>query len=184
MGASVQKDGEAWTLILVRELRHPPGLVWQALTDPTQLAEWAPFEANRNLGAVGPVTLSTVGTPMVADGTVKRAEEPRMLEYTWGGKDLRWELHATSAGTRLTLWHNIDRGFISWGAAGWHVCFDVLERLIRGNKLHPAVFCQLPTRSESMRDGNESGGTPCDIGYFGRERKFEFCFPRPCIHFA
>ena len=26
--------------------------------------------------------------------------------------------------------HNIDRRFISWGASGWHICFDVLERLL------------------------------------------------------
>ena len=41
--ARVQKDGEKWTLILVRELRHAPGKVWQALTDPAQLREWAPL---------------------------------------------------------------------------------------------------------------------------------------------
>jgi hypothetical protein len=34
---------------LVRELRHPPATVWQALTDPAQLSEWAPFDADRNL---------------------------------------------------------------------------------------------------------------------------------------
>jgi hypothetical protein len=31
-GAQVQKDGENWTLILVRELRHSREKVWQALT--------------------------------------------------------------------------------------------------------------------------------------------------------
>ncbi len=31
-GAQVIKDGEKWTLILVRELRRPPEKVWQALT--------------------------------------------------------------------------------------------------------------------------------------------------------
>jgi uncharacterized protein YndB with AHSA1/START domain len=36
-GAEVRKDGEKWTLILVRELRHSPEKVWQALTDPVQL---------------------------------------------------------------------------------------------------------------------------------------------------
>ena len=41
-GADVKKDGDAWTLVLVRELRHPPALVWRALTDPKELAEWAP----------------------------------------------------------------------------------------------------------------------------------------------
>ena len=32
-GAEVRKDGDKWTLVLVRELRHPPGKVWQALTE-------------------------------------------------------------------------------------------------------------------------------------------------------
>lgn len=133
-GASVQKEGEKWTLVLVRDLRHPPKRVWQALTDPAHLSEWAPFDANRNLAAVGAVKLSTVGTPtpQVSESTVKRAEEPRLLEYSWGGNDLRWELEPRESGTRLTLWHNIDRGFISWGAAGWHICFDVLDRLLAG----------------------------------------------------
>ena len=37
-GADVRKDGEKWTLVLVRELRHPPARVWQALTDPEHLS--------------------------------------------------------------------------------------------------------------------------------------------------
>jgi uncharacterized protein YndB with AHSA1/START domain len=133
-GAQIEKEGERWTLILTRELRHPPELVWEALTDPAQLAEWAPFDADRSLGAVGPVKLSTVGapTPQVSESAVKRAEAPRLLEYSWGGNDLRWELERQGGGTRLTLWHNIDRRYISWGAAGWHICFDVLDRALSG----------------------------------------------------
>jgi uncharacterized protein YndB with AHSA1/START domain len=136
-GAEVQKDGEKWTLILVRELRHPPTMVWQALTDPAQLSEWAPFDADRNLAAVGRVKLSTVGapTPQVSETTVKRAEAPRLLEYSWGDNDLRWELEPLGSGTRLTLWHNIDGRFISWGAAGWHICLDVLERFLAGEPI-------------------------------------------------
>ena len=38
-GAHVRKDGENWTLVLVRELRHPPAMVWEALTDPRHLAQ-------------------------------------------------------------------------------------------------------------------------------------------------
>jgi uncharacterized protein YndB with AHSA1/START domain len=133
-GAEIRKDGDQWTLVLVRELRHPPATVWQALTDPAHLSEWAPFDADRNLAAVGPVKLSTVGmpTPQVSESTVKRVDAPKLLEYTWGGNDLRWQLDPLGSGTRLTLWHNIDRGFISWGAAGWHVCLDVLERHLAG----------------------------------------------------
>ncbi|MBZ4336057.1 SRPBCC family protein [Corallococcus interemptor] len=135
-GARVQKEGDKWTLVLVRDLRHPPAKVWQALTDPAHLAEWAPFDADRSMASVGPVKLSTVGapTPQVSETAVKRAEAPKLLEYSWGPQDLRWELEPTGAGgTRLTLWHNIDRNFISWGAAGWHICFDVLDQHLAGD---------------------------------------------------
>jgi uncharacterized protein YndB with AHSA1/START domain len=138
-GASVRKDGDKWTLILVRDLRHPPARVWQALTDPAHLREWAPFDADGNLATVGPVKLSTVGTPLVSESTVKRAEAPRLLEYSWGGNDLKWELEPLGSGTRLTLWHNIDRGFITWGAAGWHICFDVLDRHLAGEPIGRVV---------------------------------------------
>ncbi|MFY3746366.1 SRPBCC family protein [Anaeromyxobacter sp. Red801] len=136
-GAKVRKEGERWTLVLVRDLRHPPARVWQALTDPAQLSEWAPFDADRDLGAVGPVTLSTVGapTPQVSASAVRRAEAPRLLEYTWGDGELRWELEPIAGGTRLTLWHGIDRRFVSWGAAGWHVCLDVLDRRLAGEPM-------------------------------------------------
>ena len=137
-GAQVRKDGEKWTLILVRELHHPPEKVWRALTDPAHLREWAPFDADASLGTTGTaVKLTTVGapTPQVSETTVTRAEAPRLLEYNWCDKDLRWELEALGEGTRLTLWHNIDRGFISWGAAGWHICFDVLDRMLAGEPI-------------------------------------------------
>src|SRR5712692_6894449 len=134
-GAQVRKDGEKWTLILVRELRHSPDKVWQALTDPAQLRKWAPFDADASLGTVGTtVKLTTVGapTPHATETRVTRADAPKALEYNWGGFDMRWELEAFGGGTRLTLWTNIDRRFISMGAAGWHICLDVLDRLLSG----------------------------------------------------
>ena len=137
-GARVRKEGETWTLILVRELRHSPDKVWRALTVPAQLREWAPFEADGSLGAAGStVKLTTVGapTPQVSETRVTRADAPKVLEYDWGGRDIRWELEALAGGTRLTLWHNIDRNFISMGAAGWHICFDVLERHLDGRRI-------------------------------------------------
>jgi len=48
---------------------------------------------------------------------------------------MRWELEAFAGGTRPMLWHSIDRRFISWGAAGWHICFDVLEQLLAGEPI-------------------------------------------------
>jgi len=134
-GAQIKKDGSdkaKWTLILVRELRHSPEKVWEALTDPAQLREWAPFVVDGNLGTVGnTVKLTWVGNPTPIDTTVTRADAPSVLEYG----DIRWELEASGGGTRLTLWHAIDHRFISWGAAGWHIAFDVLDRLLSGNPI-------------------------------------------------
>jgi uncharacterized protein YndB with AHSA1/START domain len=131
-GAEVRKEGEDWILILVRELRHAPEKVWQALTDPAELREWAPFDADRSLAAPGLVKLSTVGTPtpQVSETQVTRADAPCLLQYQWGGNAMRWQLEPLGDGTRLTLWHSIPRGFISMGAAGWHICLDVLDRFL------------------------------------------------------
>jgi uncharacterized protein YndB with AHSA1/START domain len=133
-GAQMQKqEGPNWTLILVRELRHSPEKVWEALTDPVHLREWAPFDADGNLGTVGnTVKLTTVGAPAphVTETKVTRADAPKALEYKWGGNDMRWELEPLGRGTRLTLWTSINRHFIAMGAAGWHVCFDVLDHLL------------------------------------------------------
>jgi hypothetical protein len=85
-----------------------------------------------SLATVGAkVTLTWVGTDRPQLTAVTRADAPEVLEYG----EIRWELEAFGGGTRLTLWHNIDRRFISWGAAGWHICFDVLDRLLSGTPI-------------------------------------------------
>ncbi len=82
-GAQVRRDGEKWTLILVRELRHSPEKVWQAPTDPAHLREWAPFEADGSLGTVGTtVKLTTVGAPRAAERVPSSARKIRALEST------------------------------------------------------------------------------------------------------
>jgi uncharacterized protein YndB with AHSA1/START domain len=137
-GAQVQKDGDKWTLILTRELRHAPEKVWQALTDPAHLREWAPFEVDASMGTAGnKVKLTTLKTPtpQVSETTVTRADAPNVLEYKWGGNEMRWELDPITGGTRLTLWHNIDRRFILWGAAGWHICLGVLDHFLSGTPI-------------------------------------------------
>ena len=136
-GAHVQKDGEKWTLVLVRDLRHAPAKVWDAITDPAQLSAWAPFDSDGNLATAGHVKLTTVGAPApynISETSV-RAEAPRLLEYNWSGGQMRWELEPHDSGTRLTLWANITRAWISAGAAGWHICFDVLDQLLAGEPI-------------------------------------------------
>ncbi len=75
--------------------------------------------------------LTWVGTPQGIETKVTRADAPEVLEYG----DTKWELEPLGSGTRLTLWHKIDRRYIAWGAAGWHICFDVLERRLAGEPM-------------------------------------------------
>ena len=135
-GARIEKDGESWTLVLVRELRHAPKKVWEALTDPAELKGWAPYDVDGNLGRTGAtVNLTWVGSPAAQPTKVKRAEAPRVLEFD----RIRWELEPVGAGTRLTLWINIDRKWIAMGAAGWHIAFDVLDHLLGGTPIDRIV---------------------------------------------
>lgn len=137
-GATTHQEGKRWTLVLTRALRHPPAKVWEALTDPAQLREWAPFDTERNLAFTGPVVLTMVGgpSPDAIECTVKRSVRERVLEYTWGTDTLRWELEKTDSGTRLTLHHTVtDRPWLPKVAAGWHICLDVMERAIAGTPI-------------------------------------------------
>jgi uncharacterized protein YndB with AHSA1/START domain len=142
VNAYAESTPEGWVLVVARDLRHPPAAVWAALTEPDQLVAWAPFTAGRDLGVTGEATLTMIdgvdGDRVDLAVTVTRAEPPALLEYTWGADELRWELAATGGGTRLTLRHRVgSRDDLARAAAGWHLCFDVLDRLLAGDPVSP-----------------------------------------------
>ena len=99
MDATAESTEDGWTLVLVRELKHPPARVWTALTEPAELAGWAPFTAERALTRTGGLTLTMIDGDQHVDiaSTVTAVEPPRLLEYRWGGDRLRWELESRSA---------------------------------------------------------------------------------------
>jgi uncharacterized protein YndB with AHSA1/START domain len=134
--ARVVPAGDRWTLIFVRELRHAPDVVWAALTEPAELDRWAPFTTQGDLSETGDTILVMVDGDARVDlpATVLRAERPAVLEYTWGDDRLRWELEPAGTGTRLTLHHTLaDPGTRAMVAAGWHLCTEVLRRLLDGD---------------------------------------------------
>jgi uncharacterized protein YndB with AHSA1/START domain len=138
---TARQDGDRWTVVFVRELGHPPEKVWAALTDPDQLTRWAPFTADRDLGRTGAATLKMLdagGPDDLPPAEVTRAQAPVLLEYTWGGDVLRWELARSDQGTRLTLRHTVaDREMAAKVAAGWHLCLLVADRLLAGEPIEP-----------------------------------------------
>src|SRR3984957_6185251 len=147
-----------WELVVVRELRHPPEKVWQAITDPDHLREWAPFDADKSLAQTGAsVNLTTVNAPQphITETKIMRADAPHLLEYMWGANPMRWELEPIPGGTRLTLSTAINKNFISMGAAGWHVCLDILASFLYGAPIGRLVGTDTMKFSGWQRLNNE-----------------------------
>lgn len=118
-------DGRS-VLHMQRRLTHPPAKVWRALTEPEHLAQWFPTEVSIDGGRVrfgfGP------------GGTVIAHDPPRLLAFTWGDDELRWEISPdTTGGTLLDFTHTFaDRHGAASFASGWHTCFVALSRLLDG----------------------------------------------------
>ena len=102
------------------------------------MREWAPFDADKSLAQAGVnVKLTTVNAPQphITETRIMRADAPHFLEYMWGANPMRWELESIPGGTRLTLSTAINKNFISMGAAGWHVCLDILASFLYGTPI-------------------------------------------------
>ncbi|MFY0567463.1 SRPBCC domain-containing protein [Archangium lansingense] len=116
-----------------RRLNHPPEKVWRALTDNKELAHWFParIEGDRQAGAELRFFFAE-GDPTT--GKISVFDPPRVLEYTWEGDLLRWELRPEGGGC-LLVFTNIpgDRANVARDATGWHICLDNLEASIDGN---------------------------------------------------
>lgn len=134
------QDDAGWTLVFVKDLRHPIEKVWAALTEADQLARWAPFTVDRPLDRSGPHVLTVVDGSTVVESAARviRVDRPSLLEYTWGEDLLRWELASTDSGTRLRLRHRHPaRAWLPKLAAGWHLCLVVADRLLDGTPIEP-----------------------------------------------
>jgi uncharacterized protein YndB with AHSA1/START domain len=135
--AKLSTDDGRWTLIFIRQLDQPPAAVWTALTEPAEIDQWAPFAATAPLTTPGRTTLTMVDGDERTDlpAVVTLVDPPVVLEYTWGSDTLRWELAPVGGGTRLTLRHTLaspSPGMGAMVAAGWHLCLEVLNRLLNG----------------------------------------------------
>ena len=140
MTVSARATGEDWTLTFMRDLKHPPEKVWEALTDPAQVSKWAPFITTDDLSVTGEATLVMIDgdTQEPSKAIVRVADKPSLLVYAWGDDLLRWELTPIPGGTRLSLHHTMgDRDWLSKTAAGWHLCVDVMEQVLAGESPEP-----------------------------------------------
>jgi uncharacterized protein YndB with AHSA1/START domain len=127
--ATFSEHGGRPALRFERVLAQPPERVWSALTGQQELLAWhpTPFELEPTQG--GAVRFRAApGSPAMPDGLVLDYEPPRLLAYTWGEDELRFELAPHEDGCLLNLTHSFDDRFkAARDAAGWHVCLDALD---------------------------------------------------------
>jgi uncharacterized protein YndB with AHSA1/START domain len=129
------------SLVIEREMAHPPEKIWRALTQGPLIEEW--LMANDLQPVVGH-KFNFRAKPMlpqwngVIDSEILVVEPNKKLSYTWNSMGLQtvvvWTLAATSGGTLLRFEQSgfrRDQGANYGGAKyGWQKFIGVLERVV------------------------------------------------------
>lgn len=137
----IERTPEGGAIRFERHLPYPIREVWDAVTDPTRLAEWwLPFDAeiSIDLREGGEMVMTAVGgEPPPMTFLVVRVEAPVLLEHTHvdPGSLLRWELEAVETGCVLRLSHFVTDvgGAIANGyVVGLHTSLSRLVPCLEG----------------------------------------------------
>ena len=135
------KAVETESVVVEREIPHPPQKIWRALTQPHLIEEWLmkndfkPVAGHRfNLRREPRPDVS-----IVIDCQVLAVEPNKTLTYTWTAYGLEsvvtWTLTPTDTGTRLRMeqagFRPDQRQAYHGARAGWHQFFATLEQVLR-----------------------------------------------------
>lgn len=126
---------ETRSVVVEREIPHPPEKIWRALTQPHLIAEWLmknDFEAHE--GHRFSLTADWGGV----DCVVQTVEPHRTLSYAWDTKDLRstvsWTLTPTKDGTLLRMeqegFQPNQKPYFQGASVGWPRFISALERVV------------------------------------------------------
>jgi len=126
---------ETRSVVIEREIPHPPEKIWRALTQPHLIAEWLmkgdfkpvvghQFDFRADWGAV--------------DCEVLEVKPNETLSYSWGDHDLKsvvtWRLTRTGIGTHLRMEQSGFRSdqprYYGGAKAGWPRFFESLEQVL------------------------------------------------------
>ncbi|RZQ59668.1 SRPBCC domain-containing protein [Amycolatopsis suaedae] len=134
----VHEDGR-FAVRFERRLTHPAAKVWRALTETGLLREWfvdiLDYDRSRlDFTPGAALRFAAEGMPD-GEGTVVRCDPPRLLEYTWDGETLRWELHPDGAGCLLVFTNIVgDEDTAVAVKAGWAAGLDRLEDVLAADR--------------------------------------------------
>jgi uncharacterized protein YndB with AHSA1/START domain len=130
------------TLVIEREMPHPPEKIWRALTQSPLIEEWL---MKNDFEPVVGHRFSFRATPVpnwngVVDCEVLVVEPNSRLSYSWGALGLEsavtWTLTRTVGGTHVRMEHSgfqSEEGANYKGARyGWQKFIGNLERVVGG----------------------------------------------------
>ncbi|MCT7373749.1 SRPBCC family protein [Chelativorans salis] len=126
---------ETLSIVVEREIHHPPEKIWRALTQPHLIEEWL---MKNDFKPVVEHSFSLSADWGVVEGQVQTAEPHRTLSYSWDTKDLRsvitWTLTPTSSGTILRMeqegFRPDQQPYYRGATAGWPRFFAALEQVL------------------------------------------------------
>ena len=128
-------DSAIRSVVVERDLAHPPEKVWRALTVPHLIGEWL-MEGDFAPEVGRSFTLRAEWGEIRGEVTTVRPIST--LAYTWGDGDLdtlvTWTLVPTGTGTRLRMEQKGFRAdqprYYGGARSGWPRHLDALERLL------------------------------------------------------
>ncbi len=134
------KDNRA-TITFTRFLKHPPKIVWEAITTPEEFSSWYTAKVLIKGGVGGSFETITDGG-FHWTGKILAWEPPTLLEYEQnhapskvlpsGAETIvRWELTPTNEGTTLTFTQSRLKSNFGFAPA-MHVFLERLEAYLRG----------------------------------------------------
>jgi uncharacterized protein YndB with AHSA1/START domain len=126
---------EALSVVVEREIPHPPEKIWRALTQPHLVEEWL---MKNDINPVVGHRFNLRASWGVVDCQVLAVEPNKTLSYTWGSLGLEtvvtWTLIPTRTGTHLRmeqLGFRPDQQQAYQGARfGWPRFFANLEQVL------------------------------------------------------
>ena len=128
---------ETLSVVVEREMPHPPEKIWRALTQPHLIEEWL---MKNDFAPVADHRFTLRGDWGSVDCQVLAIEPNKTLSYTWGAMGLEsvvtWTLTPTGTGTHLRMEQSgfrPDQQQAFHGARfGWQRFFGSLERVVGG----------------------------------------------------
>jgi uncharacterized protein YndB with AHSA1/START domain len=130
-----QATAEIRSVVIEREVPHPPEKIWRALTEPHLIAEWL---MKNDFEPVAGHRFSLRGDWGGVDCQVLEIEPLKTLAYSWAANGLEsvvtWTLTPTAAGARLRMEQKGFRAdqeqFYRGAEMGWRNFFAKLDEVV------------------------------------------------------